>query len=65
MTLVGGSTIIYLIRGKQRSIILVSNHAYHNGGAVHYVDDYTEDFGSTSELIINKEVAFTCCKTCL
>ena len=41
MTLAGDSTI-YLQANS--SIIFIRNHAYHYGGAIYYVDDYTEDY---------------------
>ena len=47
VTLSSGSTI-YL--GDNSSITFVSNHAYHYGGAIYYMDDYTEDFEPASEL---------------
>ena len=47
VTLFSGSTL-YL--GENSSITFVSNHAYRYGGAVHYVDDYTEDFEPAAEL---------------
>ena len=47
VTLFSGSTL-YL--GENGSITFVSNHAYRYGGAVHYVDDYTEDFEPAAEL---------------
>ena len=30
--------------------MFVSNHAYHYGGAIYYVDEYTEDYGPATEL---------------
>ena len=41
MTLTGHSTL-YL--GANSSVVFVSNHAYHYGGAIYYVDEYTEDY---------------------
>ena len=47
MTFVGGSTL-YLEANS--SVTFVRNHAYHYGGAIYYVDDYTEDFELTADL---------------
>ena len=47
MTLTGDCTI-YLEANS--SVVFVSNHAYHYGGAIYYVDEYTEDYGPTTEL---------------
>ena len=44
-----GDSIIYL--GANSSITFISNHAYHYGGAIYYVDDYTEDFEPAAERI--------------
>ena len=61
MTLTGDSTL-YLEANS--SITFIRNHAYHYGGAIYYVDDYTEDFGSAAELskcfygIISTEITF-------
>ena len=46
MILVGDSTI-YLEANS--SITFVRNHAYNYGGAIYYMDDYTEDLGPTTE----------------
>ena len=62
MALVGDSTM-YLEANS--SVVFVSNHAYHYGGAIHYVDDYTEYFEPAAEVskcfygVINTRVAFT------
>ena len=62
MTLTGDSTI-YLEANS--SVVFASNHAYHSGGAIYYVDEYTEDFGPATELskcfygILTTEVAST------
>ena len=45
MTLVGISTI-YL--GVYSSIRFLRNHAYHYGGAIYYMDDYTDDLQSAA-----------------
>ena len=61
MTLTGDSTL-YLEASS--SVVFARNHAYHYGGAIYYVDEYTEDFGPATELskcfygIISTEVAF-------
>ena len=44
-----GDSIIYL--GANSSITFTRNHAYHYGGAIYYVDDYTEDFEPAAERI--------------
>ena len=46
IALTRGSTIYLEANG---SIIFVGNHAYHYGGAIHYVDDYTEDYSELSK----------------
>ena len=59
ITLTSGS-IIYL--EVNSSITFIRNHAYHYGGAIYYVDDYTEDFELEAELstciygILSREV---------
>ena len=58
-----GDSIIYLEANS--SVVFASNHAYHYGGAIYYVDEYTKDFGPETELskcfygILTTEVAFT------
>ena len=49
MALAAGSTI-YL--NANSSITFVRNHASHYGGAIYYVDDYTEDFESPKSLSV-------------
>ena len=62
MALVGDSAM-YLEANS--SVVFVSNHAYHSGGAIYYVDDYTEYFEPAAEVsacfygTIGTEVAFT------
>ena len=47
MTLVEGSTIFLEVNS---SIVFTRNHAYHSGGAIYYVDKYTEDFEPAAEI---------------
>ena len=47
ITLTGDSTI-YL--GANSSIIFVRNYAYHYGGAIYYVDNYTEDLKPLAQI---------------
>ena len=43
----GGGSIIYLEANS--SITFVRNHAYHYGGAIYCLDDYTEDYADLSK----------------
>ena len=47
ITLTSGSIIHLQVNS---SITFIRNHAYHYGGAIYYVDDYTEDFELEAEL---------------
>ena len=47
LTLVDGSTL-YLEANS--SITFIRNHAYHYGGAIYYVDNYTEDFEPAAKI---------------
>ena len=47
MTLDGGSTIGL---DANSTVMFVRNHAYHYGGAINYVDHYTENFEPAADL---------------
>ena len=57
-----GSTIYLSVNS---SIIFVRNHAYHYGGAIYYVDNYSKQFETAKTLstcfygILSREVSFT------